>query len=241
MINEVDQLLSQLKHEYAVYLEQYLQTAPRWLMEEFHVQNLPKGTHFIHESDPVNMIYILVEGVVTAVDLRIDQATYDYMRFEPVEVFGAMEFLADIDCYQTNLYTATDCKFLKISRDKFERWMMTDINALSMQTKEMTRYLLAQNRTDRLNLFLQGEDRVALFLTSYYEKAAKDGKAVLSMNRAEIGRSTALSVRTVNRTLTEMLQDGRLKKSGRKLILDKENYEILNRQLAEKIDNETVY
>ncbi len=237
MTNEIDHLLSQLKHEDALYLEQFLRNAPRWLMEEFRVVTVPKDTAFIHESDPAKTIYILVEGLVTASDLRIDQATYDYMRFEPVEVFGAMEFLADIEQYQTTLYAAEPCKFLKISKEKFARWMMSDINALSMQTRAMTRYLVEQNRTDRLNLFLQGEDRVALFLTSFYEKTAKDGRATLTMNRAEIGRSTALSVRTVNRTLTDMIADGRLKKSGRKLILEKDNYDILNQQLAEKIDN----
>ncbi len=236
MINEVDRLLGQLKHEHAVYLERYLRNAPRWLMEEFQVITVPKGTAFIHEHDIAKTIFILVEGLVTASDLRIDQATYDYMRFEPVEVFGAMEFLADIERYQTTLYAAEESRFLKISKEKFARWMMTDINALSMQTKEMTRYLVAQNRTDRLNLFLQGEDRVALFLTNYYEKTNRDGRAILGMNRSEIGRSTALSVRTVNRTLTDMIADGRLKKSGRKLIMDKENYDRLNNQLSEKID-----
>ncbi len=236
MMNEVDSLLSQLKHEDAVYLEQYLRNAPRWLMEEFQVITVPEGSVFIHENDPASTIYILVEGVVTATDLRIEQATYDYMRFEPVEIFGAMEFLADIEQYQTTLFAARECRFLKISKEKFEKWMLSDINALAMQTKKMTKYLVEQNRLARMNLFLQGEDRVALFLTSFYGRTQKDGRATLAMNRAEISRSTALSVRTVNRTLTEMIADHRLKKSGRKLIIDRENYDILVRQLSEKID-----
>ncbi len=235
-MNEVDRLLGQLKHEHAVYLEQYLRNAPRWLLEEFQVVTVPKGVSFIRENEPAKTIFILVEGIVTATDLRIEQATYDYMRFEPVEVFGAMEFLADLKTYQTTLYAESECRFMKISKDQFARWMMTDINAMSMQTREMTRYLVEQNRTDRLNLFLQGEDRVALFLVNYYEKTQKEGRAILSMNRAEIGRSTALSVRTVNRTLTDMISQGLLKKSGRKLILNEENYRILTEQLAAKID-----
>lgn len=236
-MNEVDQLLENLKDEDAAYLEKFFRNAPRWLMTDFQVVTIPKGLTFILENEPVKTIYILVEGIVTATDLRIDQATYDYMRFQPIEVFGAMEFLADIETYQTTLYTESDCRFLKISKEKFAHWMRTDINALSMQTKEMTRYLLEQNRTDRLNLFLPGEDRIALFLTNYYRRTAKNGKAVLTMNRAEFARSTALSVRTVNRTLTEMISEGRLKKIGRKLILNEENYQILQQQLSEKIDD----
>lgn len=235
-MSEVDRLLEKIAPEDAVYLEQYLQNAPDWLRRDFHAVTVPKGTVFIRENEPARMIYILADGIATATDLRIDQATYDYMRFEPIEVFGAMEFLADLETYQTTLYTESDCLFLKISKEKFARWMMTDINALKMQTKEMTRYLLEQNRTDRLNLFLEGEERVALFLTNYYRRMERHKRAVLSMSRAEIARSTALSVRTVNRTLTEMVAKGRLTKLGHKLILNEENYRILLKQLAEKID-----
>jgi CRP/FNR family cyclic AMP-dependent transcriptional regulator len=235
-MNEVDQLLAGLKPESAEYLEKYFRNAPEWLMDEFQTVEIPKGTIFIREKEPARMIYILTEGLVTATDLRIDQATYDYMRFAPVKIFGAMEFLAGIEEYQTSLYTEEDCCFLKITKDKFAHWMMTDINALAMQTREMTRYLVEQNREDRLNLFLEGEDRIALFLTNYYRKTAENGKAVLTMSRAEIGRSTALSVRTVNRILTGMISEGRLIKLGHKLVLNREYYQTLMQQLAKKID-----
>ena len=125
---------------------------------------------------------------------------------------------------------------LKISKDQFEQWMITDINALRMQTKAMTSYLLEQCRKERLYLFLPGEDRVSLLLTCLYEKSEDGGKAVIALRRNDIAKSTALSVRTVNRTIMDMTAEGILQKEGHKLILKAEQYELLQKQLKAKID-----
>lgn len=235
-MSEVDRLLSQLSKERSCYLENYLKNAPRWLLEAFQVVTLPKDTAFVHENEPVKTVYILVEGIVKATDLRIYQINYDFMWFYPVEVFGAMEFLLDDNTYQTTLYTVTQCRMLKISKEQFGQWMVTDINALRMQTKAMTSYLLEQCRKERLYLFMEGEDRVSLLFTHLYEKSANGGRAVIRLRRDDIAKNTALSVRTVNRTIVEMIDKGILKKEGQKLILTHEQYERLRAQLKNRID-----
>ena len=235
-MSEVDHLLSQLSKERRCYLESYLKNAPRWLIEAFQVVTLPKDTAIVHENEPVKTVYILVEGIVKGTDLRVYQVNYDFMWFYPVEVFGAMEFLLDEKNYQTTLYTVTQCRMLKISKDQFEQWMITDINALRMQTKAMTSYLLEQCRKERLYLFMPGEDRVSLLLTYLYEKSEDGGKAVIALRRNDIAKSTALSVRTVNRTIMDMTAEGILQKEGHKLILKAEQYELLQKQLKAKID-----
>lgn len=235
-MNEVDRLLSQLNKERSCYLENYLRNAPRWLMEAFQVVTIRKNTSFIHENDPVNTVYILVDGIVKGTDLRVYQINYDFMWFHPVEVFGAMEFLLDTAYYRTTLTTVTQCRMLKISKEQFGQWMVTDINALRMQTKAMTSYLLEQCRKERLYLFMQGEDRISLLLTQIYERNASDGRVVINLRRDDIAKNTALSVRTVNRAIIDMIDRGVLQKQGQKLILLQEQYELLQEQLKTRID-----
>ena len=122
--DSMEQLLSlieSLGRQEREYLEDYLAEAPLWLMQSFQIQRLPRGTIFIREEEEVNMIYILVKGVVRAVDHRVLGIAYDYMRFEPIKVFGTMEILLDREIYETTLSTVTDCTLLVISRHKFEK------------------------------------------------------------------------------------------------------------------------
>ena len=51
-----------------------------------------------------------------------------------------------------------------------------------------------------------------------------------------MARGTALSVRTVNRTVKDFIEEGLLMKKGRKLVLPFEKYKEIKNRLADKID-----
>lgn len=235
-MSELDNVWKYLSKESHIYLEKFLKNAPRWLLEEFHEVSMPKDTEFVTENEVANTVYILLTGVVKATDLRVFPVVYDFIRFRPIEIFGAMEFLLREETYRTTLITVTNCKFLKLSREQFSKWVLNDINAMKMFTESMTRYLLDQCRKERLYLFLPGEERVLLFLSDYYEKSGLSDDIVINMSRNDLAKGTALSVRTVNRTIKELIKEGLLVKKGRKLILPSEKHEEIKKRLSDKID-----
>lgn len=235
-MSELDNVWKYLSKESHIYLEKFLKNAPRWLLEEFHEVSMPKDTEFVSENDAANTVYILLTGVVKATDLRVFPVVYDFIRFRPIEIFGAMEFLLREETYRTTLITVTNCRFLKLSREQFSKWVLNDINAMKMFTESMTRYLLDQCRKERLYLFLPGEERVLLFFSDFYEKSGLSDDLVINMSRNDLAKGTALSVRTVNRTIKDLIKEGFLVKKGRKLILPFEKYEEIKKRLSEKVD-----
>ena len=235
-MSELDNVWKYLNKESHMYLEKFLKNAPMWLLEEFHEVNISKDIEFVSENDPANTVYILLTGVVKATDIRVFPVVYDFIRFYPIEIFGAMEFLLREDTYRTTLITVTNCKFLKLSIEQFSKWVLNDINAMKMFTEAMTRYLLDQCRKERLYLFLQGEERVLLFLSDIYEKNGLADEIVINISRNDLAKGTALSVRTVNRTIKELIKEGFLVKKGRKLILPFEKYQEIKKRLSDKVD-----
>ena len=235
-MSELDNVWKYLNKESHMYLEKFLKNAPMWLLEEFHEVNISKDTEFVSENDPANTVYILLTGVVKATDIRVFPVVYDFIRFYPIEIFGAMEFLLREDTYRTTLITVTNCKFLKLSIEQFSKWVLNDINAMKMFTEAMTRYLLDQCRKERLYLFLQGEERVLLFLSDIYEKNGSTDEIVINISRNDLAKGTALSVRTVNRTIKELIKEGFLVKKGRKLILPFEKYQEIKKRLSDKVE-----
>ena len=63
-----------------------------------------------------------------------------------------------------------------------------------------------------------------------------EDKVIIDMSRNDLAKGTALSVRTVNRTIKELIKEGFLSKKGQKLILTFEKYMEIKERLANKID-----
>ena len=214
------------------YLEQYLANAPTWLLDSFQVVNMKKGHVFIKENTEVDTIYILVEGIVKAIDYRIFGIAYDYMRFYPVKVFGSMEILLDFEKYRTTLITVTPCKILVIPRGKFEEWMRKDINTLLLETKTLGTYLLEQARKERVFLFVQGFDRVILLFMQFYEQLAENKKCVLKLTRQDIADCTGLSIKTINRSVKTMKEEGYIEREGNTIIISEKQYFMMRAYIS---------
>lgn len=236
-MEQVLALIESLEEPDKKYLKEYLAEAPLWLMQSFRIRQLEKGTIFIHEEEEVDTIYLLVKGTVRAVDHRVLGIAYDYMRFEPIKVFGTMEFLLDREIYETTLSAVTDCTILEISRNKFEKWVRSDRNALLMEIKSMGNYLLEQAKKERIFLFLQGTDRMILLFSNLYEHNQTEGVCTLHITRQELSESSGLCVKTVNRSVKTMEEEGFLSKRGYTLEIDKSQYMKMKVFLADKVAN----
>lgn len=235
-MNEIVELINELNTKDREYLNNYLANAPKWLMETFQIVRMKKGTSFIHENAYVDTVYFLVEGVVKATDYRVQEIAYDYTRFYPVQVFGAMEFLMGYEEYKTTLITESDCRFLRVSKEQFAKWMLTDIHAVLEQVKAMSEYLLEQVRKERLFLFLQGADRLFLLFMQMYQQSARQRVCRIKLTRKDLSNSTGLCIKTINRCVKKMEEDGYISREGRTIVIDQEQYGKIKAVVAEKID-----
>ena len=92
----LSQLIKELPDERADYLFRLLHNAPIWLFEDIHILTVDANQAFIHEGDPVDRVYLLLDGKVRAVDYRIMNIECHYTHFTPVKMFGTMEALNSI-------------------------------------------------------------------------------------------------------------------------------------------------
>ncbi|NTV79171.1 MAG: cyclic nucleotide-binding domain-containing protein [Clostridiales bacterium] len=147
-ISKIINLQKSLSGDQKEYLNTYLSNAPRWLLESMQIIHKDKNSIFIKENLDVDWVYILVEGVVRAIDYRFFGIAYDYMWFYSIKVFGAMETLLNIERYKTTLMTVTPCTLITIPKGNFEKWMMNDIHAMRMEMESIGNYLLEQARKE---------------------------------------------------------------------------------------------
>lgn len=230
-------LVEKLPEEPRDYMNRLLDNAPLSLLESLKIKYIEKDVVFIEEKTEVKWVYFLLDGFVHALENRIEGIIYDYMSFRPVKMFGSMEVLLEIDTYQTSLATASECTFFMISKREFEKWIQTDTNALLMETKSMGTYLLEQSKNERLYLLLQGRDRLFLVFMQEYEKNADEsGKLHITRTRQELSDCSGLSIRTINRALKTMREDGYIFYNRQNIVMNKEHYEQMRRYLSQIVE-----
>lgn len=234
-MSEVDVLMKKLDEESRSYLEKYFGNAPGWLMDTFQVVHMPKNRTFIAEGEQADKVYILLKGMVLAVDHRVQEMAYGFIRFHPVEVFGVMEIMLDLNEYKTTLMTTRDSVFLRTSREKFEKWIKNDINAFRMETKKVGTYLLEEVRKERLYVLIQGVERVYLVIHELYQTYARNGVLRIYMSRKDFSETTGVSERTVTRTLKDLEQRGFLTRDGWNLVVNKEQYLMIRALIEDKM------
>lgn len=216
--------------------EEYFKGAPLWLLEAFQIEEAPKDTVFIREGEPADTIFFVGRGIIEATDYRVYGTPYNYMQFDRMYAHGGMEFIMDLPLYKTTLSTVTECTLVKLSRAKYEKWMYSDIQALKHEAKLVGEYLLKESRNNRLFLFLQGGDRLALLFVERYEKYSRNGLLRVKGSRQSLADETGLSLKSVSRGVKKFSDEGLILKEGNQILITQSQYEDLRKMISEKID-----
>ncbi len=223
-LHQVLPFWDELENEKKEQLEYYFHTAPVWLMDSFKIEYMEKGHVFVRENELVDKVYIIAKGQIKATDYRVLGVAYDYMTFEGTYAMGGMEVVMDLDAYKTTLKTITPCIMITIPVGKFKKWLETDVTALKKEAKAVATYLNREARQGRIFLFLEGAERLELLLIQKYEEANVNEMYETSSTRQELAEETGLCVKTINRSVKKLEEEGLIGRRGNNITISKKQY-----------------
>lgn len=228
--------LDEIEAEKRKQLEEYFHTAPVWLMDSFKIEEMERGHIFVRENAPVDMVYVIAKGLIKATDYRVFGIAYDFMHFGGTYAMGGMEVVMDLDYYRTTLETVTPCTVIAIPTQQFKKWLDTDIKALKQESKAITEYLVRETRQGRAFLFLQGVERLKMLLTQKYETYNVNGIYETNSTRNELAEESGLCVKTINRSVKKLEDEGLIGRKGNHLTMNEKQYLTMKDTVSRILD-----
>ena len=229
---EIERVLTRLPQEEETKFRTYFENAPADVLSMLSLEKRYADRYLVEESDPIDRIYILLEGQVKAVDFRVKGSSYEYARFDGVSFLGSMECVFGEDCYMANIITVTPCTLVSLPRRSFENWINTDLAALRRETKMMRQTLLENSRENRVLLLLNGMERLIYLLVKKCRSRGEARDYILAVNRQELAEQCGTSVKTVNRSMKRLEDSGFLTREGHKVKVTQRQYAAMQECLG---------
>lgn len=194
------------------------------ILKSASLQDMKRGKKFVTQQDALNGIYILVSGTVSVLEEYTTGNAYVFQENTAPTIFGEMESFADMDCYIASLIAKTDCTFLVISKSDYMHFMRTHVELYAKRMKEDLSSVLQRGHRDRWTLQLQGVERIRLYMIRKYKKTGKNQQYELCATRQSIADETGLSLKTVQRAMKELKQQGDITTQGHKILISEKQY-----------------
>ncbi|MDD6324328.1 MAG: Crp/Fnr family transcriptional regulator [Lachnospiraceae bacterium] len=172
------------------------------------LRTLPANRTLIGTDDAsCAYVYILLNGRLQAIEERVGDEPYRFAELSAIEIVGDFELFTKADSRIVTLTTLTPSRFLSIPSADYIAWIRQDANALFIRTQILIRQLVAQTRFERQNFFLDNRTRLLYFLLGECN-AATAFPLRIQFTRQEISSKLGCSIRTTNRVIASLQNDG---------------------------------
>ena len=185
-----------------------------------------KGQYILKAGAPADTVYFLLKGKVTGEAYTNRGRTYSFMDFCQMWVLGDYELFYDCEEYAISIRAEQDCSLMILSKQHYHNWVRQDANALYLRMQNMLSVLTFERRIDRESLQKSSKERLAMILVRFYESGSKDrfGTYIVQYTQTELADKTGVNLRSVQRSIASLRDDGLVSLKSGKMIISSEQY-----------------
>lgn len=205
------------------YMVNLFKNCSNEVKEYMHTIEIDADKVLISAGEKCDHIYIILSGKVSGIEWPVLERPYAFKDFGPGDFFGEIEYFADLADYRISVITITKCHVLLIPVVYYMEWIQKDSGALYLRTKENMRRLITQTAEARKHLFLEGRDRLMLYLIGKYEQHQILHEILeMKQTRNQIAEEVGLTTKTLERSIKKLEQMGVIRLQKGKIIVTKE-------------------
>ncbi len=208
-------------------LKEYIQSMPDDIRQRCVVKVHPPG-YIIHQKDaPLDYFGIVASGEHRVINEFENGNFFMIERNEPIDFIGEVTILAEKPRTSVTIETTTESTIIYMSRKDFEYWISRDIHFLRLVSRKVAFKLYRSSYNRGAKLFYPPHFLLLDFLTRYANANGirQKGQITVPLTRQELYEEIGVTVKTINRTIARLKDDGIIKLEKGKITMTLEQYE----------------
>lgn len=209
-------------------LENYLRYMPQPLKERYTIRVYPPGT-IIHQKDfRLEYFGIIAKGEHRVINEFQNGNVYMIEKNEPIDFVGEVTILAGMEKTSVTIETLTETTVLYISRRDFEDWIAQDIHFLRLVAGKVAYKLYRSSYNRGARLFHPPQFILLDYILKYAAAAGIESGASVTVRktRQELYEECGITVKTLNRTVKKLAEDGIVSMQKGKMTLTLAQYRL---------------
>lgn len=208
-------------------VEPYIRDMPDDIRMRCTIRTFPPG-YIIHQKQfQLDCFGIVCSGNHRCINEFENGNIFMIEKNEPIDFIGEVTILAGMEETSVTIQTLTACTVLMISRKDFERWIEQDIRFLRLVAQKVAYKLYRSSYNRGARLFYPPSFLMLDYLLKYgHECGIKEGRSMtVKKTRQELCEELGMTVKTINRTIARLKEDGLVSICKGKMVVDYEQYE----------------
>ncbi len=212
-------------------LEALLQAMPETYRQRLVERSYGKDMPLVLKGEAATRVLFLLEGKGRVSNEFVDGRRYSFAGLLAPDLVGEFEALAGAKTYASTCETITPCRILEMAKNNFCAWLREDGRAAYEIACLIARKSYPTSSATGGIKFTSTEQRLAAFLLRHL--SGMTGDIRLASSRQEIADEIGTSVKTVNRTVMKLREEGKLGLLHGKLVVTEEQREALKEYLED--------
>ena len=191
---------------------------------------LEKNDTLLRKGEPIANVYVVMKGIFSIEEPAYTGDVYSFTKIESNGLLGELEVLMGETASHFTVRAATAAALLEIPRAVFLDWLETDIRFCNYVLHHLAVKTMANAETISDYPFSSGLKKVVNFLLIYCEEETSSGNTfplVVDYTRVAISEKLGISVRTINRAVSNLRLEGLLGVTKKKITLTATQFQQL--------------
>lgn len=218
----------------AEFFRSFFATCPDSFASNLIICRYGKNHPLISTDDSCGQVYILLKGRLQAIEERVADEPYSFTEISAIDIVGDYELFTRASSRLITLTTVEESCCCVIPAAAYLAWIRNDANALFLRIQMLISQMADQNQTERQRFFLSSQERLLKFLARECSRQNPEQFPFpVNYTRQQLAHRLGCSVRTVNRTILKLTEEGLVTLVHGKLQISKLQHDAIRQQAEE--------
>lgn len=201
-----------------------MQEIPQWLMDMSRKVRIPKGAQVLQRDGMLKYVYFVRQGSINIFSIGENGQENRVVTVREGGIVGEMEAIAGTDRIVYSARAFEDSEVLRVPVEAFLRWVRSDIEACWGLTQVLAGKLCAASVQSTQYTNSDAMQRLCVQLLQL-------GPGRISYTRQELSEACSASLRTVNRCVKKLRDQGLIGMSRGKIEISQSQLAALEEQM----------